>query len=63
MGIIANFGSFEKPLTLTNKSAEFSLNVFTEFSDKNIINLNRIFEPATFCVRDQDGITAPEKHR
>ena len=56
MGIIANFGSFEKPLTLRNKSAEFSLNVFTE-------NLNRIFEPATFCVRDQDGITAPGKHR
>ena len=39
----------------------FSLNVFTEVSDKNIYNKERLFEPATFCVRDQDPTEEPAR--
>ena len=38
---------------------EFSLNVFAEFSDKNIVITVKGLEPATSCVRDQDATTAP----
>ena len=41
---------------------QFSLNVFTEFSDKNYNILKRLFEPATFCGRDWDATTAPARH-
>ena len=38
----------------------FYLNIFTEFSDKNVVQ--RLFEPATFCVIDYDVTTEPAKH-
>ena len=47
---------------------EFSLNVFTEFTefiDKNICHYSkrtRTCHPATSCVRDQDATTAPARH-
>ena len=47
---------------------EFSLNVFTEFSefsDKNICHYSkraRTCHPATSCVRNQDATTMPVKH-
>ena len=49
-------------------SFEFSLSVFTEFtefSDKNICHYNkraRTCPPDTSCVRDQDATTAPPRH-
>ena len=45
---------------------EFSLNVFTEFtefSDKKYHFFKTLFEIATSCVRDQDAATAPVRHR
>ena len=46
-------------------SIEFSINVFTEFSDKNICHYRHralTYHPATSCVRDQDTTTAPARH-
>ena len=40
---------------------EFSLNVFTEFSDKTYFSLKWL-KPATSCVRDQNGTTEPARH-
>ena len=43
---------------------EFSLNVFRQFSDKNIFIAVKQFVHATSCVRDQDATTAPAaRHR
>ena len=53
---------------ISNVTFEFSLNVFTEFtefSDKNICHYNKRAQtchPATSCVRDQDAITVPARH-
>ena len=44
---------------------EFSLNVFAEFSDKNICHYSKRVQtchPATSCVRDHDATTAPARH-
>ena len=44
---------------------EFSLNVFTEFSDKKICHHSKrtwTCHPATSCVRDQDATTVPARH-
>ena len=44
---------------------EFSLNVFTEFSDKNICHYSkrvRTCHPSTSCVRDQDATTVSVRH-
>ena len=50
---------------LRRPSIEFSLNVFAEFSDKNICHNSKCAQtghPATSCVRDQDATTAPKRH-
>ena len=44
---------------------EFSLNVFTAFSDKNTCHYSKraqTYHPATFCVRDQDATIVPARH-
>ena len=41
---------------------EFFLNVFTEFSDKNIVIIVKGLKPATSCLRDQDATTVPARH-
>ena len=44
---------------------EFSLNIFTEFSDKNICHYSKRAQtchPATSYARDQDAITALARH-
>ena len=41
---------------------EFFLNVFTEFSDKNICHYLKGLKSATSCVRNQDATTAPARH-
>ena len=41
---------------------EFSLDVFSVFSDKSFVK-KRLFEHETFCVRDQDVTTEPARHR
>ena len=44
---------------------EFSLNVFTEFDDKNICHYSkrvRPCHPATSYVRDEDATTVPGRH-
>ena len=45
-----------------NRLNEFSLNVFTEFSDKIFITIVKGLEPATSCFRDQDATTVPARH-
>ena len=35
---------------------------FIEFSDKKIVIILKVLEPATSCVRDQDVTTAPARH-
>ena len=44
------------------KTFEFSLNVFTEFSDKIFVITGKGLRPATSCVRDQDATTVPARH-
>ena len=49
----------------TLQTFEFSLNVFTEFSDKNICHYSkraRTCHPVTSCVRDQDATTVPARY-
>ena len=44
---------------------EFSLNIFTEISDKNICHYIKkalTCHLATSCVRDQDATTVPARH-
>ena len=50
---------------LCRNSIEFYLNVFTEFSDKNVCHHSkrvRTCHPATSCVRDQDVTTVPARY-
>ena len=47
------------------KITQFSLNVFTEFRDKNICHYSctvKGLKPATSCTRDQDATTVPARH-
>ena len=44
------------------KTFEFSLNAFTEFSDKIFVITEKGLKPATSCVRDQDVTTVPARH-
>ena len=46
-----------------HQTFEFSLNVFTEFSDKKYYILKRLFEPETSWFSDQDATTVPARHR
>ena len=41
---------------------EFFLNAFTEFIEKIVVK-NILLEPATSCLRDQEVITQPIRHR
>ena len=49
---------------LCTRTVEFSLNVFTEFSDKNNIIFKKIvvLKPTITCVRDSDSTTGPQGH-
>ena len=40
---------------------QFSLNVFTEFSDEKLSLKG--FEPVAFSVRDQEAIITPTRHK
>ena len=47
------------PLDVFFETVEFSLNIFIE---ANSVTNNKGFEPATSCIRDQDGSTEPARH-
>ena len=48
-------------LSFVPSITEYSLNVFTEFSDKKFVISVKGFDPAASCVRDWDGTTAPAR--